>query len=308
MNIHHSAEELIGGTPLLELRHFEEAYDLKAKVIAKLEFLNLTGSAKDRIARKMINDAEEKGILKPGSAIIEPTSGNTGIGLASVGTTRGYRVIIVMPANFSEERIRLIKAYGAEVVLSDASKGMAGAIEKASELAEELPGSFIPSQFDNPANAEAHYETTGPEIFADTEGTVDLYIATVGTGGTLTGTGRYLKEKKPSVKVIAVEPDSSAVLSGDKPGPHAIQGIGAGFIPKVLDTEIYDEVIRVTNEDALRTGAELGKREGILCGISSGAAVYAAVQAAKRPENEGKTIVVLLPDSGDRYLSSEMFI
>lgn len=308
MNIHHSAEELIGGTPLLELRHFEEAYDLKAKVIAKLEFLNLTGSAKDRIARKMIDDAEEKGILKPGSAIIEPTSGNTGIGLASVGTTRGYRVIIVMPANFSEERIRLIKAYGAEVVLSDASKGMAGAIEKASELAEELPGSFIPSQFDNPANAEAHYETTGPEIFADTEGTVDLYIATVGTGGTLTGTGRYLKEKKPSVKVIAVEPDSSAVLSGDKPGPHAIQGIGAGFIPKVLDTEIYDEVIRVTNEDALRTGAELGKREGILCGISSGAAVYAAVQAAKRPENEGKTIVVLLPDSGDRYLSSEMFI
>lgn len=307
MNIHHSAEELIGGTPLLELRHFEEAYDLKAKVIAKLEFLNLTGSAKDRIARKMIDDAEEKGILKPGSAIIEPTSGNTGIGLASVGTTRGYRVIIVMPANFSEERIRLIKAYGAEVVLSDASKGMAGAIEKASELAEELPGSFIPSQFDNPANAEAHYETTGPEIFADTEGTVDLYIATVGTGGTLTGTGRYLKEKKPSVKVIAVEPDSSAVLSGDKPGPHAIQGIGAGFIPKVLDTEIYDEVIRVTNEDALRTGAELGKREGILCGISSGAAVYAAVQAAKRPENEGKTIVVLLPDSGDRYLSSEMF-
>lgn len=308
MNIHHSAEELIGGTPLLELRHFEEAYDLKAKVIAKLEFLNLTGSAKDRIARKMIDDAEEKGILKPGSAIIEPTSGNTGIGLASVGTTRGYRVIIVMPANFSEERIRLIKAYGAEVVLSDASKGMAGAIEKASELAEELPGSFIPSQFDNPANAQAHYETTGPEIFADTEGTVDLYIATVGTGGTLTGTGRYLKEKKPSVKVIAVEPDSSAVLSGDKPGPHAIQGIGAGFIPKVLDTEIYDEVIRVTNEDALRTGAELGKREGILCGISSGAAVYAAVQAAKRPENEGKTIVVLLPDSGDRYLSSEMFI
>lgn len=307
MNIHHSAEELIGGTPLLELRHFEEAYDLKAKVIAKLEFLNLTGSAKDRIARKMIDDAEEKGILKPGSAIIEPTSGNTGIGLASVGTTRGYRVIIVMPANFSEERIRLIKAYGAEVVLSDASKGMAGAIEKASELAEELPGSFIPSQFDNPANAQAHYETTGPEIFADTEGTVDLYIATVGTGGTLTGTGRYLKEKKPSVKVIAVEPDSSAVLSGDKPGPHAIQGIGAGFIPKVLDTEIYDEVIRVTNEDALRTGAELGKREGILCGISSGAAVYAAVQAAKRPENEGKTIVVLLPDSGDRYLSSEMF-
>lgn len=308
MNIHHSAEELIGGTPLLELRHFEEAYDLKAKVIAKLEFLNLTGSAKDRIARKMIDDAEEKGILKPGSAIIEPTSGNTGIGLASVGTTRGYRVIIVMPANFSEERIRLIKAYGAEVVLSDASKGMAGAIEKASELAEELPGSFIPSQFDNPANAQAHYETTGPEIFADTEGTVDLYIATVGTGGTLTGTGRYLKEKKPSVKVIAVEPDSSAVLSGDKPGPHAIQGIGAGFIPKVLDTEIYDEVIRVTNEDALRTGAELGKREGILCGISSGAAVYAAVHAAKRPENEGKTIVVLLPDSGDRYLSSEMFI
>ena len=241
MNIHHSAEELIGGTPLLELRHFEEAYDLKAKVIAKLEFLNLTGSAKDRIARKMIDDAEEKGILKPGSAIIEPTSGNTGIGLASVGTTRGYRVIIVMPANFSEERIRLIKAYGAEVVLSDASKGMAGAIEKASELA-------------------------GPEIFADTEGTVDLYIATVGTGGTLTGTGRYLKEKKPSVKVIAVEPDSSAVLSGDKPGPHAIQGIGAGFIPKVLDTEIYDEVIRVTNEDALRTGAELGKREGISVG------------------------------------------
>ena len=308
MNIHHSAEELIGGTPLLELRHFEEAYDLKAKVIAKLEFLNLTGSAKDRIARKMIDDAEEKGILKPGSAIIEPTSGNTGIGLASVGTTRGYRVIIVMPANFSEERIRLIKAYGAEVVLSDASKGMAGAIEKASELAEELPGSFIPSQFDNPANAQAHYETTGPEIFADTDGTVDLYIATVGTGGTLTGTGRYLKEKKPSVKVIAVEPDSSAVLSGDKPGPHAIQGIGAGFIPKVLDTEIYDEVIRVTNEDALRTGAELGKREGILCGISSGAAVYAAVQAAKRTENEGKTIVVLLPDSGDRYLSSEMFI
>ncbi len=307
MNIHHSAEELIGGTPLLELRHFEEAYDLKAKVIAKLEFLNLTGSAKDRIARKMIDDAEEKGILKPGSAIIEPTSGNTGIGLASVGTTRGYRVIIVMPANFSAERIRLIKAYGAEVVLSDASKGMAGAIEKASELAEELPGSFIPSQFDNPANAQAHYETTGPEIFADTDGTVDLYIATVGTGGTLTGTGRYLKEKKPSVKVIAVEPDSSAVLSGDKPGPHAIQGIGAGFIPKVLDTEIYDEVIRVTNEDALRTGAELGKREGILCGISSGAAVYAAVQAAKRPENEGKTIVVLLPDSGDRYLSSEMF-
>ena len=306
-NIKTSAIELIGNTPLLELKHFEEAYDLQAKLIAKLEYFNVTGSAKDRIAKSMIEDAEERGILKPGSVIIEPTSGNTGIGLASVGTAKGYRVIIVMPDSFSLERRKLIQAYGAEIVLSEGAKGMSGAIEKAEELARELGNAFIPAQFDNPANWKAHYETTGPEIWNATEGNVDCFVAGVGTGGTITGIGKYLKEQNQKIKVIAVEPASSPLLSGGTAGPHAIQGIGANFIPKVLDQSVYDEVITVENEDAIRAGAEIGKREGVLVGISAGAALWAGIQVAKRPEYKGKTIVVLLPDSGDRYLSTPMF-
>lgn len=302
-----SVTELIGNTPLFELTHLEKEYDLKAKLVAKLEYFNATGSVKDRIARKMIEDAEERGVLKKGSVIIEPTSGNTGIGLAAVGTSKGYRVIIVMPETMSVERRKLMKAYGAELVLSEGAKGMKGAIAKANEIAAETPNSWIAGQFENPANWKAHYETTGPEIWKDTDGNVDYFVAGVGTGGTLTGTGKYLKEKNPDVKVVAVEPDSSAVLSGEKPGPHMIQGIGAGFIPDVLDTSIYDEIIRVTNDDAFETGRDIGHHEGILVGISSGAAVWAGVQLAKRPENEGKTIVVLLPDSGDRYLSTALF-
>ncbi|MBO5554718.1 MAG: cysteine synthase A [Solobacterium sp.] len=306
-NIKKQASELIGHTPLLELTHIEQALGLKARLLGKLEYFNVTGSVKDRIALAMIEDAEEQGILKEGSVIIEPTSGNTGIGIASVGTAKGYRVIIVMPETFSVERRKLIKAYGAEIVLSEGSKGMKGAIAKAQELAAEIPDSFIPGQFDNPANPKIHYRTTGPEIFADTDGEVDFLVAGVGTGGTITGTGTYLKEQKPSVKVVAVEPASSPVLSGGNPGPHKIQGIGAGFVPKVLDTSVYDEVITVANEDALSTGAEVGKKEGVLVGISAGAAVWAGIELAKRPENEGKTIVVILPDSGDRYLSTALF-
>ena len=306
-NIKKQASELIGHTPLLELTHIEQALGLKARLLGKLEYFNVTGSVKDRIALAMIEDAEEQGILKEGSVIIEPTSGNTGIGIASVGTAKGYRVIIVMPETFSVERRKLIKAYGAEIVLSEGSNGMKGAIAKAQELAAEIPDSFIPGQFDNPANPKIHYRTTGPEIFADTDGEVDFLVAGVGTGGTITGTGTYLKEQKPSVKVVAVEPASSPVLSGGNPGPHKIQGIGAGFVPKVLDTSVYDEVITVANEDALSTGAEVGKKEGVLVGISAGAAVWAGIELAKRPENEGKTIVVILPDSGDRYLSTALF-
>ena len=306
-NIKKQASELIGHTPLLELTHIEQAYGLKARLLGKLEYFNVTGSVKDRIALAMIEDAEEQGILKEGSVIIEPTSGNTGIGIASVGTAKGYRVIIVMPETFSVERRKLIRAYGAEIVLSEGSKGMKGAIAKAQELAAEIPDSFIPGQFDNPANPKIHYRTTGPEIFADTDGEVDFLVSGVGTGGTITGTGTYLKEQKPSVKVVAVEPASSPVLSGGNPGPHKIQGIGAGFVPKVLDTTVYDEVITVANEDALSTGAEVGKKEGVLVGISAGAAVWTGIELAKRPENEGKTIVVILPDSGDRYLSTALF-
>ena len=306
-NIKKQASELIGHTPLLELTHIEQALGLKARLLGKLEYFNVTGSVKDRIALAMIEDAEEQGILKEGSVIIEPTSGNTGIGIASVGTAKGYRVIIVMPETCSVERRKLIKAYGAEIVLSEGAKGMKGAIAKAQELAAEIPDSFIPGQFDNPANPKIHYRTTGPEIFADTDGEVDFLVAGVGTGGTITGTGTYLKEQKPSVKVVAVEPASSPVLSGGNPGPHKIQGIGAGFVPKVLDTSVYDEVITVANEDALSTGAEVGKKEGVLVGISAGAAVWAGIELAKRPENEGKTIVVILPDSGDRYLSTALF-
>lgn len=307
MTVYKSMEELIGGTPLLELTHLEEKFDLKAKILGKLEYLNATGSVKDRIAKRMIADAEKAGILKPGSVIIEPTSGNTGIGLSAVGVTKGYKVIIVMPDTMSVERRKLMAAYGAELVLSEGAKGMKGAIAKAEELHNEIPDSWIAGQFVNESNWKAHYETTGPEIYADTEGNVDIFVAGVGTGGTITGTGKYLKEKKPSVKVIAVEPDSSAVLSGEKSGSHKIQGIGAGFIPDVLDTTIYDEIVRVTNEDALSYGALFGKSEGVLVGISSGAAVYAAVQEAKKEENAGKTIVVILPDSGDRYLSTALF-
>ena len=305
--IYKNAEELIGGTPLMELSNIGKAYGLEAKLFGKLEYFNTTGSVKDRIAKAMIEDAERRGELKPGATIIEPTSGNTGIGLASVGTVKGYRVIIVMPETFSVERRRLIKAYGAEIVLSEGSKGMKGAIDKALELRDQIPGSFIPSQFDNPANVQAHYDTTGPEIWEDTEGTVDILVAGVGTGGTITGTGKYLKEKDPSVKVVAVEPDSSPVLSGGTPGSHAIQGIGAGFVPAVLDTGVYDEIFRVKNDDAIRTAAEFGKREGALVGISAGAALWAGIQLAKRPENKDKNIVVILPDSGDRYLSTALF-
>ena len=307
MKIYKAADELIGHTPLLEMTHLEKKYGLQARLLAKLEYFNVSGSAKDRVAVSMIDDAEERGILKPGAMIIEPTSGNTGIGLAAVGTARGYRVIIVMPDSFSAERIKLIRQYGAEVVLSDGRKGMAGAIEKAEELAKENPGSFIPGQFDNPANALAHYRTTGPEIYEDTDGTVDIFAAGVGTGGTITGVGRYLKEKNPAVQVVAIEPDRSPVLSEGKAGPHGIQGIGANFVPRVLDTSVYDEIIRVSDEDAIRTGAEFSRSEGGLVGISSGAAVWAGIQLAKRPENAGKTIVVLLPDSGDRYLSTALF-
>ncbi|MBQ2585150.1 MAG: cysteine synthase A [Erysipelotrichaceae bacterium] len=302
-----SAVELIGNTPLLELKHIEEAFDLKATLLGKMEYLNATGSVKDRIAREMIQDAEERGILKKGSVIIEPTSGNTGIGLAAVGTAKGYEVIIVMPETFSIERRKLIRAYGAKIVLSNGSEGMKGAIAKAEELAKEIPNSFIPAQFDNPANWKAHYKTTGPEIWKDSDGKVDLFIAGVGTGGTITGTGRYLREQNPDLKIIAVEPASSPVLSGGKAGPHMIQGIGPGFVPKVLDTSVYDEVVTVKNEDAIETGALFGKKEGVLVGISAGAALWAAIQEGKKEENAGKTIVVILPDSGDRYLSTALF-
>ncbi len=306
-NIKTNALELIGNTPLLELSHLEKEFDLKARLIAKVEYFNATGSVKDRIAKSMSEDAEERGLLKEGSVIIEPTSGNTGIGLASVGTAKGYRVIIVMPETFSIERRKLIRAYGAEIVLSEGSKGMKGAIAKAEELAAEIEGSFIPQQFDNPANWKAHYETTGPEIWRDTDGKVDIFIAGVGTGGTITGTGKYLKEKDANVKVIAVEPASSPVLSGGQAGAHKIQGIGAGFVPSVLDTSVYDEVVTVSNEDAIETGALFGKKEGLLVGISAGAALWAGIEEAKKEENAGKNIVVILPDSGDRYLSTALF-
>ena len=305
--IYKSADELIGHTPLLELSRIESAHNLQAKVIAKLEYFNPAGSVKDRVAKAMIEDAERAGKLKPGSVIIEPTSGNTGIGLASVAAARGYKAIIVMPETMSVERRQLMKAYGAEVVLSDGTKGMKGAIAKAQELAETTPNSFIPGQFVNPANPKAHIETTGPEIFEDTDGQVDIFVAGVGTGGTITGVGKYLKSKKPGVKIVAVEPASSAVLSTGVPGPHKIQGIGAGFVPDVLDTKVYDEIIPVSNEDAFATGREVGRSEGVLVGISSGAALWAAIELAKRPENKGKTIVVLLPDTGDRYLSTSLF-
>ena len=305
--IYTSADQLIGKTPLLELTHIEKKYGLKAKVLAKLEYFNPAGSVKDRIARKMLDDAEAAGKLTPDSVIIEPTSGNTGIGLASVAAARGYRIIIVMPETMSVERRQLMKAYGAELVLTEGAKGMKGAIAKADELAKEIPNSFVPGQFVNPSNPKAHYETTGPEIFEDTDGEVDIFVAGVGTGGTVTGVGEYLKDKKPGVKVVAVEPETSAVLSTGVAGAHKIQGIGAGFVPDVLDTKVYDEIIPVSNEAAFETGKLIGKSEGVLVGISSGAAVYAAIELAKRPENEGKTIVVLLPDTGDRYLSTPLF-
>ncbi len=305
--IYTSADQLIGRTPLLELVHLEKQYNLSARVLAKVEYLNPAGSVKDRVAKKMIDDAEAAGKLRPGSVIIEPTSGNTGIGLASVAAARGYRIIIVMPDSMSVERRQLMKAFGAELVLSEGAKGMKGAIEKADELAREIPDSFIPGQFVNPSNSAAHYETTGPEIYEDTDGEVDIFVAGVGTGGTITGVGRYLKERRPSVRIVAVEPASSAVLSTGKAGAHKIQGIGAGFVPEVLDTSVYDEIIPVTDEDAFATGRAVGRTEGILVGISSGAAVWAALELAKRPENAGRTIVVLLPDTGDRYLSTPMF-
>ncbi len=305
--VYTSADQLIGKTPLLELTHIEKKYNLKAKIIAKLEYFNPAGSVKDRVAKAMLDDAEQKGILKKDSVIIEPTSGNTGIGLASVAAARGYRIIIVMPETMSVERRQLMKAYGAELVLSDGTKGMKGAIEKADELAKEIPNSFIPGQFVNEANQKAHFETTGPEIFEDTDGNVDFFVAGVGTGGTITGTGKYLKSKLPNVKVVAVEPKSSAVLSTGVAGPHKIQGIGAGFVPKVLDTSVYDEIIPVENDDAFAMGKEVGRNEGVLVGISSGAALWAAIEIAKRPENEGRNIVVLFPDTGDRYLSTPLF-
>ena len=305
--IYTSADQLIGKTPLLELTHIEKKFGLKAKVLAKLEYFNPAGSVKDRVAKAMIDDAEEKGLLKEGSVIIEPTSGNTGIGLASVAAARGYRIIIVMPETMSVERRQLMKAFGAELVLTEGAKGMKGAIAKADELAKEIPNSFVPGQFVNPANPKAHYLTTGPEIVADTDGAVDYFVAGVGTGGTITGVGKYLKEKVPGVKIVAVEPATSAVLSTGVAGAHKIQGIGAGFVPDVLDTKVYDEIIPVANEDAFSVGKLIGKTEGVLVGISSGAAVWAAIELAKRPENEGKNIVVLLPDTGDRYLSTPLF-
>ena len=306
-HIYTSADQLIGNTPLLELTHIEKAFQLKARILAKLEYLNPAGSVKDRIAKAMIDDAERAGRLKQGSVIIEPTSGNTGIGLASVATARGYRLILVMPETMSVERRQLMKAYGAELVLTEGAKGMKGAIAKAEELAAEIPDSFLPGQFVNPSNPKAHRENTGPEIFRDTDGAVDIFIAGVGTGGTITGTGEYLKAHKPSVRIIAVEPAASAVLSTGVAGAHKIQGIGAGFIPDVLNTKIYDEIIPVEDKYAFATGKLIGRQEGILVGISSGAAVWAAIEVAKRPENEGKTIVALLPDTGDRYLSTPLF-
>ena len=305
--IYTSADQLIGHTPLLELTHLEKKYGLKARLLGKLEYFNPAGSVKDRIARAMIDDAEAKGLLKPGSVIIEPTSGNTGIGLASVAAARGYRIIIVMPETMSVERRQLMRAYGAELVLTEGSKGMSGAIAKAEELAREIPGGFVPGQFVNAANPKAHFETTGPEIYEDTDGKVDYFVAGVGTGGTITGVGQYLKSRNPEVKVVAVEPKSSAVLSTGVAGAHKIQGIGAGFVPQVLDTRVYDEIIPVENDDAFALGKEMGRSEGVLVGISSGAALWAAIEIAKRPGSEGKTIVVLLPDTGDRYLSTPLF-
>ena len=305
--IYKSADQLIGNTPLLELSHIEKSENLEATLLAKLEYFNPAGSVKDRIAKAMIDDAEAKGLLKPDSVIIEPTSGNTGIGLASVAAARGYRIMITMPETMSVERRQLMKAYGAELVLSDGAAGMKGAIAKANELAEQIPNSFIPGQFVNPANPAVHRSTTGPEIWEDTDGEVDIFVAGVGTGGTITGVGEYLKSKNPNVKVVAVEPAASAVLSTGKPGAHKIQGIGAGFVPDVLNTSVYDEIIAVSNEDAFAVGKRIGKQEGVLVGISSGAAAYAAIELAKRPENKGKTIVVLLPDTGDRYLSTPLF-
>jgi len=305
--IYTSADQLIGHTPLMELTHLEKKENLSARILAKLEYFNPAGSVKDRIAKAMIDDAEAKGVLKPGSVIIEPTSGNTGIGLASVAAARGYRIIIVMPETMSVERRQLMKAYGAELVLTEGAKGMKGAIAKAEELSHEIPNSFVPGQFVNAANPKAHFETTGPEIYEDTDGKVDIFVAGVGTGGTITGVGQYLKSKLPNVKVVAVEPATSAVLSTGVAGAHKIQGIGAGFVPEVLDTKVYDEIIPVSNEDAFATGRMIGRSEGVLVGISSGAAVWAAIQLAKRPENAGKNIVVLLPDTGDRYLSTPMF-
>ncbi len=307
MSIYTSADQLIGKTPLLELTHIEKEYGLGARIAAKLEYFNPAGSVKDRIAKAMIDEAESSGKLKPGSVIIEPTSGNTGIGLASVAAARGYRLILTMPETMSVERRQLIRAYGAEIVLTEGSKGMKGAITKANELAEEIPDSFIPGQFVNPANPAAHREHTGPEIWDDTDGRVDIFVAGVGTGGTVTGVGEYLKSKNPAVKVVAVEPETSAVLSTGVAGPHKIQGIGAGFVPDVLNTSVYDEIITVPNERAFSTGREIGRKEGVLVGISSGAATYAAIELAKRPENRGKLIVVLLPDTGDRYLSTPLF-
>ncbi|MBP3333285.1 MAG: cysteine synthase A [Clostridia bacterium] len=307
LKIYTSAEQLIGKTPLLELKGIAKKYDLKARIIAKLEYLNPAGSAKDRVAKAMLDDAEDRGLISEGAVIIEPTSGNTGIGLASVAATRGYRTIIVMPDSMSEERRTILKAYGAELVLTDASLGMKGCIEKAEGIAKETPNSFIPGQFDNPANAKAHEETTGPEIWDDTDGKVDIFVAGVGTGGTITGVGRYLKSKKPDVQIVAVEPKSSPLLSEGVASSHGIQGIGANFIPSVLDTKVYDEIITVSDDDAYALGREIGKIEGILVGISLGAALSAAIELAKRPENEGKNIVVLLPDTGDRYLSTKMF-
>ena len=306
-HIYTSADQLIGKTPLLELTHIEKKFGLKARILAKLEYFNPAGSVKDRVARAMIDDAEAKGILKPGSVIIEPTSGNTGIGLASVAAARGYRIIIVMPETMSVERRQIMKAYGAELVLTEGAKGMKGAIAKADELAREIPDSFVPGQFVNPANPKAHFETTGPEIWDDTDGQVDWFVAGVGTGGTVTGVGQYLKSRNPAVRVAAVEPKSSAVLSTGVAGSHKIQGIGAGFVPDVLDTRVYDEIIPVENDDAFRLGKEMGRSEGVLVGISSGAALWAAIELAKRPENKGKSIVVLLPDTGDRYLSTPLF-
>ena len=307
-NIYTSADQLIGKTPLLELTHIEKEAGLKARILAKLEYFNPAGSVKDRIAKAMIDNAEQKGLLKPGSVIIEPTSGNTGIGLASVAAARGYRVIIIMPETMSVERRQLMKAYGAELVLTEGAKGMKGAIAKAEELAAEIPDSFIPGQFTNPANPAAHSSSTGPEIWADTDGQVDIFVAGVGTGGTITGAGQYLKEQNPAVKIVAVEPKDSPVLSGGHSGPHKLQGIGAGFVPEVLDTSVYDEIIPVSSGDAFAAGRLAGRKEGILVGISSGAALHAAIELAKRPESEGKTLVVLLPDTGDRYLSTPLFI